>query len=318
MMCCHCSGNARKHGRDRSGNQRYRCRNPKCGRTFLEERERPLGSMRLSEDKAILCLKMLLECSSIRAVERITGVHRDTIMRLVVEAGERCRRMMEARLQNVPVNDVECDEMWGFVGCKERTKKRLNIRDRYRGDAYTYVAIERTTKLVVAWHLGRRDSDDTRDFLEKLNLATAGQFQLSTDGWQGYIDHAHTALGTRAAFGTIIKAYKQTEGIGRYSPPQVISVKRQRKFGYLEREIGTSIVERNNLTMRMHIKRLARLTLCYSKKWENLRAALGLHFAWYNFCRTHGAHRVTPAMENGLASEVWSLERLLLESATFN
>jgi IS1 family transposase len=205
--------------------------------------------------------------------------------------------------------------MWGYVGMKEKTKKRQGREGDTLGDAYTFVAIERHTKLVVAWHLGRRNTRDTVEFTEKLYNATSGRFQLTTDGFAAYPDAVAYSLGTRVDFAQLVKIYAQPEqggGEHRYSPAQVVEALPKPMWGNPDPErICTSHVERQNLTMRMMIRRLTRLTNAFSKKWENLRAALALHFAYYNFCRIHKTLRCTPAMEAGITKTVWELQDLL-------
>jgi IS1 family transposase len=265
--------------------------------------------MRLPMEKATLCLRLLVEGNSIRSVERITGVHRDTILRLLVVAGEKCERLMEEKVRNVKVDDVEADEIWGYVGCKEKRSKGREAM----GDAYTYVAMERSTKLILAWHLGKRSGPDTGIFIHKLAEATTGQFQITTDGWAPYVEAVNVALGHRVSFAQLIKVYRATaEGERRYSPAEVVECVPVERIGMPVRErICTSHIERQNLTMRMHCRRLTRLTNAFSKKWGNLQAALALHFAWFNFCRVHKSLRVTPAMESGLTNHVWGIEELL-------
>ena len=181
------------------------------------------------------------------------------------------------------------------------------------GDAYTYVAIERNSKLILAWHLGRRTRQDTFNFILKLRRATAGKFQLTTDGWTAYPDAVERIFGIDIHFAQLIKVYAAVrEGEQRYSPAEVVDVEVVPRVGMPDYErICTSHIERQNLTMRMQIRRLTRLTNAYSKKWENLRAAIALHFAYYNFVRVHSSLRVTPAMEAGLTDHVWSIAELL-------
>jgi IS1 family transposase len=261
--------------------------------------------------KAESVLRLLVEGNSIRSVERITGMHRDTIMRLLALVGERCERMLESRIRNLPVSDVQCDEMWGFVGCKEKNK-REDTPETF-GDAYCFVAIERRTKLVLSWHLGRRTSRDTVAFTEKIDAATTGRFQITTDGFSAYPDAISLCLGTRVDFAQLIKVYASPrDGEQRYSPPEVVDAIPVPRIGRpAPQRISTSHVERQNLTMRMCIRRLTRLTNGFSKKWEHLKAALALYFAYYNFCRVHQTLRVTPAMEHGLTDHVWTLGELL-------
>ncbi|MDT7540597.1 MAG: hypothetical protein QOE33_501 [Acidobacteriota bacterium] len=271
--------------------------------------------MYLPMEKALLILRLLVEGNSIRSTERITGVEKKTILSLLALAGEKCERLLDEKIKGVAVRDVQADEMWGYVGMKEKTKKRQLRHDTTLGDAYTFLAIERHTKLVLAWHLGRRNVRDTFEFTEKLYNATSGRFQLTTDGFVAYPDAVIHSLGTRVDFAQMIKIYEQPEqggGERRYSPPRVVETIRKTILGQPnEDRICTSHVERQNLTMRMMMRRLTRLTNAFSKKWDNLRAALALHFAYYNFCRIHSSIRCTPAMAAGITSSVWELQDLL-------
>jgi transposase-like protein/IS1 family transposase len=213
MNCQSCKSNqTKKFGKDRKGNQRFRCLS--CGKTFTAT-ERLEGHY-LPMDKTLLVLRLLVEGNSIRSTERITGVHRDTIINLLVETGAKCERLLEEKVKGVHVTDVQADEMWGFVGMKEKTKKRQQTvspigPDGSMGDAWTFVAIESKSKLVVAWHLGRRGSKDTAEFAGKLERATEGRFQLTTDAFRYYPDALAYTLGTRIDFAQLIKVYKQTE-----------------------------------------------------------------------------------------------------------
>src|SRR5437588_9252441 len=316
MTCHNCQSQAVKIGKDRKGNQRYLCR--ACRKSFSTPTEKPLGGMYLPMDKALLCLHLLVEGNSVRSIERITGVEKKTILKLLVLAGEKCERLLDKKLRNLTVRDVQADEMWGYVGMKEKTKKEQGSADPTLGDAYTFVAIERRTKLVIAWHLGRRTARDTVEFTEKMYKAVEGttnRFQLTTDGFTAYPDAVTYSLGTRVDFAQLVKIYAQPEqggGERRYSPPEVVDIIPTAIFGNPDPErICTSHVERQNLTMRTFIKRLVRLTICFSKKWENLRAALALYFAYYNFCRIHKTIRCTPAMQAGIPKSVWELKALL-------
>ncbi len=317
MVCHNCQATANKFGRDRKGFQRFRC--PVCRKMYRDAPEKPLGNMYLPLDKAVLCLQLLVEGNSLRSIERITGVSLHTLLDLLLLTGEKCERLLNEKIKGLQVRDVQADEMWGFVGMKQKTMRRKqaadpsSVSDRM-GDAYTFVAIECHTKLVLAWHLGRRDMRHTVEFTEKINEATSGRFQITTDGFISYPDAIAYSLGTRVDFAQLVKVYKQPEGIGerRYSPAEVIRAIPTPIWGRPDPErISTSHVERQNLTMRMMMRRLTRLTNAFSKKWENLRAALALHFAYYNFCRIHKTLRCTPAMEAGIANRVWELKDLL-------
>lgn len=318
MVCHNCQLKARKFGKHRNGLQRFRC-NP-CRRTFTEEHERPLENMRLPIDKALLCLQLLLEGNSVRSTERITGVEKKTILSLLVLAGEKCERLLNEKIKNVPVQDVQADEIWGFVGMKRKTfKSKLAadpLIDSTLGDAWCFVALERNTKLVLAWHLGKRTVSHTVDFTEKLNEATTGNFQLTTDGFAGYPDAVAYSLGTRVDYSQLVNIYAaSSEGNmneRRYSPTKFLKAVATPVWGQPDEDrICTSHVERSNLTMRMQIRRLTRLTNAFSKKWSNLNAALALFFAHYNFCRIHKTLRCTPAMAAGVTKTVWELGDLL-------
>jgi IS1 family transposase len=259
-------------------------------------------------------LSMLVEGCSVSSVKRLTGIHPKTILKLLVVAGERCEKVMGRLIVNVPVRDVQCDEIWGFVKKKEAHKFPFEKDDKNIGDAYCFVAIERKNKLVLNFALGRRDQATTDIFIEGLRAATAAnRFQLSTDGFGPYVSAITTTLSDRADFGQLIKTYAAPrEGEARYSPPEVVGAMKKPIMGDPDPDkICTSHIERQNLTMRMQIRRLTRLTNAFSKKWENLWAALCVHFAWYNFVRVHKTLRVTPAMEAGLTDHPWSIRELL-------
>ncbi len=312
MTCHSCRIEAKKFGKHRNGLQRYRCN--QCKKTFTEAHERPFEAMYTPADKGLLALQLLLEGSSIRSTERITGLHRDTILRLLVLAGERCEKLMGRMIVNVPVKDVQCDEIWGYVQKKESHKYPWEANDQSIGDAYCFVAIERRSKLVLNFALGRRSQATTNAFIEGLRAATADQrFQITTDGFQPYIPAIDATLSDRVDYGMLIKVYAQpADGERRYSPAEVVEAQPKTILGDPDKKkICTSHVERQNLTMRMQIRRLTRLTNAFSKKWENHWAALCLHFAWYNFVRVHSSLRVTPAMEAGITTRTWELSELL-------
>lgn len=310
MTCHNCRTECKRSGKHRNGLQRFKC--TQCSRTFTEQHERPLDEMRLPLVKAEMILKMLCEGCSVRSIERLTEVHRDTILRLLVLAGERCERLLGDKIRNVPVKDVELDEIWGF--CFKKQKALRPGDDPNFGDAYTFVAIERSSKLVLNFALGKRDQQTTNAFIEGLRLATARTpYQVTADGFPAYPFALETTLSDRVDFCQLIKVYRASpEGERRYSPAEVVSTESVPVIGNPDpKRVCTSIVERQNLTMRMQIRRLTRLTNGFSKKWENLWAMLALYFAWYNFCRVHRSLRVTPAMQAGITERVWDVQDLL-------
>jgi IS1 family transposase/transposase-like protein len=300
-------------GRDKHGNPRRKCK--ACRSTFGIIPARPLGAMRLDLDRAVLCLSLLTEGSSIRSTERVTGTHRDTICRLLSVAGAKCEALLERLVRKVPVEDVQADELWCFVGMKERTKKIKKNTDPEMGDAYTFIGIERNSKLALAHHMGRRTSEDASIFTAKLAAATSGEFQLSTDGFNGYPGAVEQHLGGRVDYGMLVKTYSSetVDAERRYSPAQIISAEKVVVSGAPKEErICTSHVERTNLHIRMSVRRFTRLTNAFSRKRDNLRAALALHFAAYNFTWMHSSIRMTPAMKAGIVRKPWTVRDLLM------
>jgi len=312
VTCHSCLIECNRFGKHRNGLQRFRCN--QCRKTFTADHERPLDDMRLPLEKATNILQLLVEGMSVRSVERVTGVHRDTILRLLVLAGERCHRLMERKIENLPVKDVEADEIWGYVQKKEGHKWPHEAEAAQIGDAYCFVAMERNTKLVLTFHLGKRDQKATNAFVGKLRAATShNRFQLTTDGFRPYVQAVHTALVDRADFAQLVKVYSSPrEGQQRYSPGEVVDAVPVKIMGKPDmRRVCTSHIERQNLSIRMGMRRMTRLTNAFSKKWENLEAAYALWFAFYNFCRVHKTLRVTPAMEAGITDKVWSITDLV-------
>jgi transposase-like protein/IS1 family transposase len=312
MNCPTCNTSAKKFGKDRHGLQRFRCRT--CKKTFLEPHKRPLNDMRLLLDKAVSVIQHLVEGCSIRTTERITGVEKRTILSLLDLVGERCEKLMDERIKAITVKEVACDEIWGYVGMKAKTKKEKAIIDGKIGDAWCFIGMERNTKLILAWHLGHRNMDDTIAFTEKLAWATEGNFQISTDGFPAYKDAIVYSLGAQFVdFAQVIKIHRSNaESETRYSPSTCIGCEKVAAFGDPDlKRASTSHIERQNLTVRMSMRRMTRLTNASSKKWLNLQKAYALQFAYYNFCRIHSSLRVTPAMESGITNHVWTINELI-------
>ena len=315
MKCKDRNNEARKHGTDRNSKQRLRCM--VCNKTFIEPKAKALGNMYLDEDKALMCLNLLVEGCSVRSIERITGVHRDTVLRLLETVGKKCLWIQENLVKNVKVKFVQADEIWAYVGMKDKAKHAKEIESDKVGSAYTFTSIDSESKLIVAWHLGRRTEKDAIAFLEKVYAAVDGGtkwFQMSTDGWKGYDHTVNEVLGSKAHYGQIVKMYgTPNPDEVRYSAAECIGCKKRTVSGRPVRDkISTSYVERANLTMRMSMRRMTRLTNGFSKKWENLNYSLALHFAHYNFCRSHSTlSGATPAMAANLTRTIWSLKDLL-------
>jgi transposase-like protein/IS1 family transposase len=312
VTCHNCNTACNRFGKHRNGLQRYRC--SQCRKTFTEDHARPLGDMRLPMDKAESILKLLVEGMSLRSIERVTGVHRDTIMRLLLVAGERCQQLMDAKMRNLSTRYLQVDEIWTYVG-----KKRRNVRSGDSpelGDQWVYVAIDAETKLVPSFRIGKRVRPDTWAFLWDLHQRVANRVQLTTDGLNHYTVSVPECFGTDVDFAQLTKMFGDFGQFdspdARYSPPRISGVISKVRQGDPDPDhISTSFVERQNLTMRMAMRRFTRLTNAFSKKLSHLKAAVALHFAYYNFCRIHSSLRVTPCMASGITDHIWSLEDLV-------
>jgi IS1 family transposase len=258
---------------------------------------------------------LLVEGNSIRSTERLTGVHRDTMMRLAVTVGGKCKKFLNAWLRNLKLRHVQADEIWTFVGCKQETLKRALVVNPTMGDQFLYVAFDQDTKLIASYAIGKRCTEVTQAFMYDLaDRIITDAPQLSTDGWQAYPNAVKNAFGDEIAYGQIIKEFAEPIQPGRYGPPVLVASERRQITGLTDidlKSICTSHVERNNLTIRTFLRRFTRLSLGFSKKLENLAAAVALHVAHYNFCRVHGTTRITPAMAAGVTDHVWELDELL-------
>jgi IS1 family transposase len=257
-------------------------------------------------------ISALVEGNSIRSTERMTDTHRDTVMRLMVEVGTGCAKIMDEKMRELPCRRIQVDEIWAFVGKKQRQLKPQDDRTRL-GDQWTFVAIDPETKLIPAYRVGKRTRPHAVAFMQDLSERLANRVQISSDALNSYVDAVERAFGADVDYGQAVKFYEaEPIGPGRYSPPRVIRQERTIIAGDPDQEhISTSLVERQNLTMRMSMRRFTRLTNGFSKKVENMRAAVSLHFAHYNFVRLHSSLRVTPAMAANVEKRLWSLEELV-------
>lgn len=313
MNCPNCNINSpRPHGVfGRRKVQRFKCRS--CSRTFSERSFKTVPESNVNSETLFHVIHCLVEGVGIRATSRLTGVHQVTILKLLGIAGERCAKLMADRVSNVPVSKVQVDEIWGYCFKKEGHKTADEADDPKIGDAYTFVGIEAKTKLVLCYEVGKRDGETALRFIGKLRNATGRRFQLTTDGFRPYVGAVEEVFGSEIDYAQLVKLYSSDETTReRYSPGEVTGAIPTPIMGDPAWEhISTSYVERNNLTMRMQMRRLTRLTNGFSRKWENLEAAVALHFGHYNFCQIHGTLRVTPAMEAGITDHVWTIEDML-------
>src|SRR5580658_6523527 len=269
----------------------------------------------LDKQKQQAIIHLLVEGNSIRSIERLTGVHRDTIMRLAVKVGGKCKVFLNAWQRNLKLRHVQVDEIWTFVGCKQHNINKAIVRTPEMGDQFLYVAFDQDTKLIATFAIGKRNTEVTQAFMYDLaDRIVSDHPQLSSDGWQAYLNAVKNAFGDEVAYGQIIKEFNEPVQPGRYGPPVMVASERRQILGLNDldlRTICTSHVERNNLTIRTFMRRFTRLSLGFSKKLENLAAAVALHVAHYNFCRVHSSLRITPAMAAGVTDHVWELDELL-------
>ncbi len=255
-------------------------------------------------------LSCLVEGVSIRATARLCGVAINSVVKLQIEAGEACAAYQDRAFRNLTCQRIQCDEIWSFVGCKEQHLKPEE-KGKGRGDCWTWTAIDPDTKLIPCWHVGLREAADGISFMEDLASRLTGRIQLSTDGHHGYLNAVETAFGANVDYGQAVKVFGPLESNrieARYSPGKCKEVRKSVIKGSPDFDnISTSHVERQNLNIRMGMRRFTRLTNAFSKKMENHRRALALYFMFYNFCRIHTTLRVTPAMQAGVSDRVWDM-----------
>lgn len=273
---------------------------------------------KLSTAKRVAVVAALVEGNSIRATARMTNVSKPTILKLLAELGPLCAAYQDEMIRNVPANRVQVDEIWQFVYAKAKNVPAEKRGQFGVGDVWTWVAIDADSKLILSWRIGPRDAGTAYELMMDLAGRLSHRVQLTTDGLTQYLNAVEDAFGTGVDYAMIRKIFGRESDEGRYSPPSVIGVVTEVITGSPDpKHISTSYVERQNLTMRMSMRRFTRLTNGFSKKLENHAAAVALHYMHYNFARIHRTLRVTPAMEAGLSNHVWSIEEIvgLLEMA---
>jgi IS1 family transposase len=268
---------------------------------------------RLNDAKRAQVVAALVEGNSIRATVRMTGVAKNTIVKLLIQLGAACSEYQDRVFRNLKLNRIQCDEIWSFIYAKQKNVTAAMLTDGHAGDVWTWVAIDAGTKLVPSWMVGGRDAGTAETFIGDLASRLANKVQLTTDGHKAYLDAVEDAFGCDIDYAMLIKLYgNEPEAEVRYSPAQCIGTRTEVIMGRPEPEhISTSYVERQNLTMRMCMRRFTRLTNAFSRKIENHAAAVALHYMHYNFCRIHQTLRVTPAMEAGVTDHVWEIQELV-------
>ena len=266
-------------------------------------------------EEASRALALILEGASIRAVSRITGLHKNTLLRLLLTVGLKCRFIFNERVQNVRTRFVQADELWTFVAKKQRRVSSVADNRKSAGDAWLWIAIDSDTKAVLSYYVGKRTSDSANELIRDLRKRTVNRFQLTTDGFEGYPLAVAYHFGENIDYAVAVKNYAKpdTSGPDWWRPTKVVSVRRDPVIGNPDYDyISTSHVERFNLSVRMHLRRFTRLTSAFSKSLVHLQASVALFIAWYNFCRPHQTLRITPAMEAGLTDHIWTLSELLV------
>jgi IS1 family transposase len=237
----------------------------------------------------------------------MTGAAKWTVVRLLVAVGRAAADYQDAALRNLPCKRLQCDEIWSFIGAKDKNVPTERRGKRGVGDAWTWVAIDRETKLVPCWLVGKRDADDAAIFIDDLASRLSGRVELTTDGLSSYVPAVDMSFGENVDFAQLVKVYGYEQpGDARYSPPKCIGSRPHQVKGQ-SRSVSTSHVERQNLTMRMQMRRFTRLTNAYSKKLANHEAAVALHFLHYNFARVHGSLGTTPAVAASVSRYKWDV-----------
>jgi len=263
-------------------------------------------------EKQTQIISALVEGNSIRATARMVGVEHKTVMRVLLRVGENCADLMDSKMQSLPCKIVQADEIWTYVGKKE---KRITADDNPTlvGDQYVFVAMDSETKLVPCYRVGKRTSENAWFFIQDLQERLANRVQLTTDGFRPYLPAVEDAFGANVDYAMLIKTYQEgSTQDKRYSPGEFVNALPIPVTGNPKQHlISTSHIERQNLTIRMQLRRFTRLTNAFSKKLSHLKAACALHFAWYNFCRVHSTLRVTPAMAANISNQIWPLGALL-------
>jgi IS1 family transposase len=274
-----------------------------------------MGMNKLPLAKRVQILSMLVEGSSMRAVSRVCDVSINTVTKLLVDAGNACAAFHVETVRDVQAKRVQCDEIWSFCYAKQKNVAAAKAAPVGAGNVWTWTALDSDSKMILSWMVGGRDAYTANLFMDDLAQRITGRVQLTTDGHHSYLDAVAGAFGTDIDYGMLVKLYGEEAGAGperKYSPGECVGARREVITGNPDmKAVSTSHVERHNLTMRMSMKRFARLGNAFSRKIDNHLHALSLYFVWYNFCRQHKAHKLSPAMAAGVADRLWSMEDIV-------
>jgi IS1 family transposase len=267
--------------------------------------------------KQVMVISALAEGSSIRSIERMFDVHRDTIMRLGVRIGQGCQRLLDGLMRNLNCERLQLDEIWGFIEKKQRNVTESDGSE--AGDAWTFIAVDADSKIVPTFRVGKRNAETANAFIEDLAGRLHNRVQISTDALRAYVEAIERSFGGDVDYATIVKSFDSSAPLpasSRYSPPPVVSVTKRTIVGNPDPDhISTSYIEKQNHTLRMHCRRLTRLTNGFSKKLENFKAAVALNYAYYNLVKIHKTIRMTPALKAHVVSNLWSVEDLVREAS---
>jgi IS1 family transposase len=267
---------------------------------------------KLSKEKRAQILCCLVEGNSLRATARMCDVAFNTVLKFIPEIGTACDEYQDKTFHNLKCKRIQCDEIWSFCYAKEKNVPKEKRGTFGYGDVWTWVAIDADTKLVPSFMVGTRGAQSAKLFMDDLASRLANRVQLTTDGHKVYLEAVENAFGGDIDYAMLIKEYESTQEETRYSPAKCNGSETKRISGNpTKKDISTSYVERQNLTMRMGMRRFTRLTNGFSKKVENHAYHLAIFYMHYNFCRVHKTLRVTPAMEAGIADHVWTLEEVI-------
>ena len=296
----------------RNGFQRFQCR--VCKRTRSDIPENPLVNLRTPLEKAAQVVHLLCEGMGIRAIERFTQLNRRTVLAILETAGEKCAALLDSKIRDVAVESVQCDEMYSFVFCKEANNqaKREDV-----GEQYTFLAVDRKSKLILSHTIGKRSPENTNVFMQDVRKRVKSGCQLTTDGFKPYIPAVNAAFGQDVQFAQQTKVYACAFPMPKrlrheLKPQGVMEVRTRIRTGNPDRAlISTSHVERTNLSVRLFNRRYTRLTLGFSKVLENLKHSTALLIGFFNFCRVHSAHGMTPAQAAGITDHAWTIAELL-------